>query len=179
MSWHLTHCYIGAPCEAGEPHVSRRSHRIGRLLQRRHVTGQCEKDMGLGIGQSLRDHVEQLLTSRGFPVDHSNGDSPWLWCLGGPEAYRQPISQEELNDLKTGSCIDLNLYVCETHQSVSAQIEHIDAVPEWGGSGQHDPRQSNPIPLGISSQVVEAAMGQLTKWLEEEIISPDEAQASA
>ncbi len=143
------------------------------FLRRRGSEPTCEKDLGLGIGESLRQQVGQLLVSRGFEDRSSTGGgSPWLWCLGGSEVYRQPLSEEDQLDLQPDGCVDLNLYVCETHQTISAQVDRIDAVPDWGGSGPDDPLQSNPIHLGESSTAVDAAMALITEWFDHEVISP-------
>lgn len=147
------------------------------FLRRHRSEPTCEKDLGLGVGESVRKQLGQLLASRGFEDGSSSRDgSPWLWCLGGSEVYRQPLSEEDQLDLQPDSCVDLNLYVCETHMTISAQIDRIDAVPEWGGSGPEDPRQSDPIPLGDRGQVVDAAMALLTSWFDHEVISPAETR---
>jgi len=176
MEWQLTHCYLDAPCSSGAPLVALPTTLAERLVCWRSKPRTCEKDLGLGIGVALRREIDDLLSRRGFPSDSPPGGSPWLWCLGGPEIYRQPLSEEDQLDLHEDSCVDLNLYVCETHQTVSAQVDRIDAVPEFGGSGPEDPRQSSSISLGDTEQAVEAAMALLTEWLDSEIISPNETR---
>ncbi len=145
-----------------------------RALQRwrrpRHK--ECKKDLGLGIGEAVRRQVESLLVERGFPSGAVGGESPWLWCLGGEEVYRIPLSEDDVN-LDPMSCVDFHLYVCETHQTISAEVGLFDLVPEGGGSNSDDPRRSTPIDLGDTSEVVANAVMQLASWLDETVVAPN------
>jgi hypothetical protein len=60
---------------------------------------------------------------------------------------------------------------------VAAQLDRIDVVPEWGGSGPDDPRQSEPILLGNSDHAAEASMELISIWLDHEISSRREAES--
>lgn len=98
MSWYLHHCFVGAPCNQGTPLIAARPTLMPRTFQR-WASGRsrrsCNQDLRLGIGVSLQNQMDDLLVSRGFESVATSGGSPWLWCLGGPEVYRQPLTEED------------------------------------------------------------------------------------
>ena len=171
MSWRLNHCFVGSPCGYGTPHVSRVPI-IGKVIERWAPPRQCENDLGLGIGAALRSEVGENLKMRGFVSDPGISGSPWLWCLGGPAVLRAPHP----DDMQADDCVDLILYVCETHQVISAEVSHLDTVAEWGGSGPNDPRQSEPVLLGTEAEAVCAAMAWLSNWLDRVTIDLNQTQ---
>lgn len=127
------------------------------------------------MGEAIADVVTTMLLTRGIDYPPAAGDNRWLWCLGGPELYRRPFP-EGVDGLEThlnaDTCVDLNLYVCDEHEVVSVDVFPFDLVPEWGGSGPDDPRQSESVALGSRSQAAAAVPDRVEGWLDRVLMWP-------
>jgi len=160
MTWRLAHHFAGSTCEWGT-----------RLtwggLRNRQPT--CPKDLGSPISSELGPAVTALLLRRGIDYDPVGPSNALLWCLGGPELYRAP---DDVEDLQSDSCLDLNLRVCDEHRTISLELYPYDIVPEWGGSGPDDPTQSEPIDLGDESTAIDEVVALAELWLDEILLLP-------
>ena len=118
------------------------------------------------MGSALRDQVTALLRRHGIDYQPVGDNNSWLWCLGGPELYRNPDPEA------ADTCVDLHLNVCDEHKAISVDLWPYDLIPETGGTGPDDPRQASTLPLGDSDQVVSAVMDRFEPWLDQILVLP-------
>jgi len=112
-----------------------------------------------------------MLARRGVQYDPVGEGGSWLWCLGGPDLYRRPFPESYEDCAVDDSCLDLNVWVCDEHRIVTADLFPYDLVPETGGSSIEDPRRSTPIPLGQDGAVAaKEFLHRLEAWLGEILI---------
>lgn len=138
--WTLNHNFVDHPCPAGLPK---------RCWTRSE-----------GVSTQLRDEITRMLRSIDNQYQPVGERGEWLWCLGGPDLYREDgVTQE--------GCVDLHLSVCEKHQVVSVHLFPYDLVPESGGSSISDPRQATPIslPSNATSDLVTNVCARVESWL--------------
>lgn len=151
VSWRIAHHFVDGVCSS-----------LG-----------CPKSGRSTVSMTLANAVDDLLRRRGFdhaPVGESNDV---LWCLGGPDLYRDTCDMDErplLDDL----CVDLELKVCDRHKTITLRLYPYDLVPESGGSGPGDQLRSSPIGLvGLDDDgVVADVIARAEVWLDSIIVLP-------
>jgi len=138
--WTLNHNFVDHPCPAGSPR------RCGNRSE--------------AISAQLRDEITRILRSIDNQYHPVGERGEWLWCLGGPDLYRD-------NRVAQEGCVDLHLSVCETHQVVSVHLFPYDLVPESGGSSLTDPLQATPIalPCDTTSDTIASVCARVEDWL--------------
>ncbi|MGI9607960.1 MAG: hypothetical protein ACR2P0_17660 [Acidimicrobiales bacterium] len=158
MTWQLSHHFVGMTCD--------RAMRLSRFGRAKRPT--CPHVGGAGVGEAIADSITALLLRRGIDYPPAAGGNTWLWCLGGPDLYRRPLPADfDEQNLGAETCLDLNLYVCDRHKIVSLELFPFDLVPEYGGSGPGNPRQSTPIGLGADAAAVAGLLERAEPWLDE------------
>lgn len=163
--WRLVHHFVDSRCDQ---HM--RLER-GRFPLRRTSKPRCPADHGSPISQQLGPAVTDLLRRRGIDYDPAGEPHSLLWCLGGPELYRNP-SEVDAEVRTDDSCLDLNLRICDDHETISIELFPYDLVPERGGNTIENPRRSDPIELSSDDRVVDEVLGRLESWLDEILVLP-------
>lgn len=169
VTWHLQHSFVNDRCTKGQP--NRRKGRFSRPSRRQES---CPQAGDSDVAARLTSAITAMLARQGI-VYEPGGETRVLWCLGGQELYRDPA---EVDHDDPEMCLDLNLTVCDEHQTISLRLESYDLVPEWGGTGPDDPRRSEPIPLDDDRDVVDQIGDRLEPWLDEILILPNGSPCS-
>ena len=163
MAWTLIHSFLNDTCVHGVP--LRRASLPGSMTRQR--AGGCPVDHETPVSTDLPAAVAELLHRRGINNSFGPPANDMLYCLGGPDLYRR----REEADASDDTCVDLVLKVCDQHQTISFDLYPYDLVPERGGSGPNDPRQSSTITLPAHDPV-DKVLELVEEWLNRILLLP-------
>ncbi len=163
MAWTLIHSFLNDTCQYGAPMIRMPVPEDMPPLQ----AGPCPVGSRSEMSFALPTAVTELLHRRGIEHSFGSPSNHMLYCLGGPELYRHP----EECDVSDDSCVDLILNICDAHQTISFDLYPYDLLPERGGSGPSDPRQSGTIALPAHAHI-DKVLELVEEWLDDILLLP-------